>query len=141
MSISQLLAYVRFVKGNAIVDGSLFCREMKERIRAKDVFNLVSAFLRENSIAWNKVGSVCTDGAPMTEHRSDFVTLTKQVALHIVSSHCLLLLLLFLSAYSRLGVATADICIFMTWHLFCGRMPFLPPTHSSEGKLGHLSST
>ena len=51
------------------------------------------------------------------------------------------LLLLFLSAYFRLGVVTADICIFMTWHLFYGRKPFPPPTLSSEGKLGHLSST
>ena len=44
---------------------------MKERARAKDVFDLVIVFLHENLIAWNKVGSVCTDGAPaMTEHRS-----------------------------------------------------------------------
>ena len=49
--------------------------------------------------------------------------------------------LLCLSAYSRFKVATADICIFITWHLFYGRMPFLPPTLYSEGKLGHLSST
>ena len=62
---------------------------MKERIRAKDVFNLVNAFLRENSIAWNKVGSVCTDGAPaMIGHRSGFVALIKQVAPRIVSNHC-----------------------------------------------------
>ena len=46
-----------------------------------------------------------------------------------------------LSAYSRLGVTTADICIFITWHLFYGRMPFLPPTLSLEGKLSHLFST
>ena len=51
------------------------------------------------------------------------------------------LLLLCLSAYSQLGVATAEICIFITWHLFYGRMSFLPPTLYSEGKLGHLSST
>ena len=49
--------------------------------------------------------------------------------------------LLFLSAYSRLGFATANIFIFMTLHLFYGRMPFLPPTLSSEGKLGHLPFT
>ena len=59
-SISQLVANVRFVKENAIVDEFLLCQEMKERTRAKDVFDLVNAFLRENSIAWNKVGSVCT---------------------------------------------------------------------------------
>ena len=35
---------------------------------------------------------------------------------------------------SRLGVATADICICITWNLFYGRIPFLPPTLFSEGK-------
>ena len=62
--ISQLVAYVRFLKGNAIADESLFCQEMKKRTRFKDVFDLINAFLRENSIAWNKMGSVCIDGAP-----------------------------------------------------------------------------
>ena len=88
-SISQLVAYVSFVKENAIVDELLFCQEMKERTGAKDVFDLVHAFHRKNSIAWNKVGSVCTDGAPaMIGHRSSFVALMKQVAPHIVSNHC-----------------------------------------------------
>ena len=41
---------MRFVKENTIVDEFLFCQEMKERTRAKDVFDLVNAFLRENSI-------------------------------------------------------------------------------------------
>ena len=80
---------MRFVKENAIVDEFLFCQEMKERTRAKDVFDLVNAFLRENSIARNRVGLAFTDGAPaMLGHRSDFVARTKQVAPHIVSNHC-----------------------------------------------------
>ena len=62
---------------------------MKERTKAKDVFDLVNAFIFENSIAWNKVGSVCTNGEPaMIGHRSSFVDLMKQVAPHIVSNHC-----------------------------------------------------
>ena len=74
---------------NAIVDEFLFCQEMKERTRAKVAFDLVNAFLRENSIAWNTVGLVCTDDAPaMIEHRSGFVALMKQVVPHIVSNHC-----------------------------------------------------
>ena len=61
---------------------------MKERSRAKDVFYLVNPLLLENSLAWNKVGSVCTDGTPaMTGRRSGFVALMKQVAPHIVSNH------------------------------------------------------
>ena len=80
---------MRFVKENAFMDEFLFCQEMKERTRAKDVFHLVNAFLRENSIAWNKVGSVCADGAPATiGHRSGFVAPLKQIAPHIVSNHC-----------------------------------------------------
>ena len=64
---------------------------MKERTRAKDVFDLVKAFLPENSKTWNKVGSVCTDGAPaMIGHRSGFVVPIKQVAPHIVSNHCVI---------------------------------------------------
>ena len=88
-SISQLVAYVRFVKGNAIMNEFIFCQEMKERTRAKVVFDLVNAFLRENSIAWNKVGSVCTNVASaMIGHRSGFVAPLKQVAPHIVTNHC-----------------------------------------------------
>ena len=88
-SISQLVAHVRFVKENAFVDEFLFCQEKKERTRAKDVFDLVYAFLRENSIAWNKVESVYTHGAPaVIGHRFGFVALMNQVALHIVSNHC-----------------------------------------------------
>ena len=79
---------MRFVKENTIVDEFLFYQEMKERTRAKDVFDLVNAFLRENSTVWIKVVLVCTDGAPaMTGHRSGFIDLMKQVALHIVSNH------------------------------------------------------
>ena len=62
---------------------------MKECTRAKDVFDFVNAFFRENSIAWNKVGSVCSDDAPaMIRHRSGFVALMKQIAPHIVSNCC-----------------------------------------------------
>ena len=44
-SIGQLVAYLRFVQENTLVDESLFCQEMKERTRAKDVFDFVNAFL------------------------------------------------------------------------------------------------
>ena len=42
---------MRFVKENAIVDEFLFCQEVKEKTRAKDVFDLANVFLCENSIA------------------------------------------------------------------------------------------
>ena len=47
-SINLSVVYMRSVKENAIVDESLFCQEMKEKTRAKNIFDLVNAFLREN---------------------------------------------------------------------------------------------
>ena len=67
----------------------LFSLEMKERTRAKDIFDLVKAFLCKNSIAWNEVGLVCTDGVPaVIGYRSSFVAPLKHFAPHIVSNHC-----------------------------------------------------
>ena len=78
-----------FFGENAIVEEFLLCQTMKEKTRPRDVFDLINAFFRKNSIVWNKVGSVCTDGAPaMIEHRSGFAAQMKQVAPHIVSNHC-----------------------------------------------------
>ena len=89
---------MRFVKENAIVDEVSFCQEMKERTRAKNVSDLVNAFLRENPIAWNKVGPVCADGAPaMIGHQPRFVAPLKQVAPHIVSNHCAILKYVFIA--------------------------------------------
>ena len=64
----------------------LFCQKMKDRARAKDVFYLANAFLRENSIPWDKAGSVCREVRPPWGHRSGFVALMKQVAPHITSN-------------------------------------------------------
>ena len=77
---------------------------------------------------------------PIIEKESFYETIGITVHL-LLNKKKLIILLLSLSAYSRLGVATADIFIFITWHLFYGRMPFLPPTLYSKRKLGHLSST
>ena len=41
------MAYVRYVKGNAIVDQFIFSQEIMKRTRPKDVFDLVNAFLRK----------------------------------------------------------------------------------------------
>ena len=111
-----------FVKENAMVDEFIFCHEMKERTRAKDVFDFVNAFLRENSIAWNKVGSVCTDGTPaMIGHRSGFVAQMKQLAPHIVSNYCAIHK--YASACKTLPLELKSVLdsIVKTMNFICGR--------------------
>jgi len=49
---------------------------MKERNSAKDFSDLVKAFLHENTVPWDKIGSVFTVGAPaMIGRGSGFVDL------------------------------------------------------------------
>jgi len=56
---------LRFVKRKAIVDEILFCQDVKERARVKDFFNLLDAFLRENSLPREKLGWVCATLRPL----------------------------------------------------------------------------
>ena len=113
---------MRFVKENAVVDEFLFCLEMKERTRTKDVFDLVDAFLRENSLAWNKVGSVCTDGAPaMIGDRSGFVALMKQVAPYMVSNHCAIHKYAFACKTLPLELKSVFDSVIKTVNFICGR--------------------
>ena len=48
--MSLIVAYVRLVKRNAIVNKIIFCQGIKEKTRAEEVFDLVNAFFRKNSI-------------------------------------------------------------------------------------------
>ena len=100
----------------------LFCQEMKERTRPKDVFVLVNAFLRENLTAWNKVGKVCADGAPaMIVHRSSFVALMKQVAPHIVSNHCAIRKYVFACKTLRLKLKSVLDSVVKAVNFICDR--------------------
>ena len=43
--MSLLVACAKFVKGNAVMDEFMFCQELKNKTRAKEVSDLVNAFL------------------------------------------------------------------------------------------------
>lgn len=72
----QLIVYVRFIYGGVITEEILFSQELKTISKAADVMNAISDFIEKNDISWDKLVSVCTDGAPsMLGSRSGFVTL------------------------------------------------------------------
>ena len=90
-NMSQLIIFVRFVKAGLLVDEFLCCRSLPLRTRAVDIFEVVDAFFQHHSISWNKVGSLCTDGAPaMLGHRSGFTALVKKRAPHVTTYNCIL---------------------------------------------------
>ncbi|XP_029654749.1 protein ZBED8-like [Octopus sinensis] len=88
-SMCHLVAFVRFVEDDSVVDEFLFCLETTGRTRGIDIFHPFSSFLVSNNIPWTKVGPICTDGAPaMLGHRSGCIALVKDVASHIIATHC-----------------------------------------------------
>ena len=53
--------------------------------------NILDDFIPSNSLSWNMVSAVCTDGAPaMTGYKSGLRGLIKSVAPHIAFTHCAL---------------------------------------------------
>uniref|UniRef100_UPI00358F884D protein FAM200C-like n=1 Tax=Myxine glutinosa TaxID=7769 RepID=UPI00358F884D len=79
-SCSQLLAFVRYVKGDSIKEEFLFCRSLERNIRAVDVMEKVTEFFDHEELNWHNVCGVCTDGAPaMLGAKSGFQDVLEQV--------------------------------------------------------------
>ena len=90
-NISQLIVYTRYIKECGIKDEFLFCQGLQTTFKAADVFRLVDEFFQRHQIKWEKVGSVCTDGAPaMIGHRSGFAALVKERVPDLIMNHCVL---------------------------------------------------
>ncbi|XP_050058609.1 zinc finger BED domain-containing protein 5-like [Aphis gossypii] len=90
-SCSQLLVYVRYIKGDDLKEEYLFSESLSTTTRGEDVFQTVKHFIDEKNLQWSKLIGVCTDGAPaMLGIRSGFQTLPKEVAPFALFSHCII---------------------------------------------------
>ena len=90
-NISQLVVYTRYITDGGIKDEFLFCEGLQTTTKAADVFRLLDEFFQRHQIEWEKVGSVCTDGAPaMIGHRSGFAALVKVRVPDLIMNHCVL---------------------------------------------------
>ena len=90
-NLSQLIVFVRYVKGDEITEEFLFCKPLTTTTKAADVKKLVDDFFRSNGLSWNMVSAVCSDGAPaMLGRNSGFGALVKADAPHVIVTHCVL---------------------------------------------------
>lgn len=86
---SQLLVFVRYIQNETIQDEMLFSTELTTTTKAVDVMAAVSEFFAEHELVWEKLISVCTDGAPaMLGSRSGFIQLVKEKQPNITAIHC-----------------------------------------------------
>ena len=76
---SLLLAYVRFVKDEKLVQELLFARELKTETKGESVFNVVENFFKEKNIPLSNILACATDGAPSVvgRHRG-FISFLKK---------------------------------------------------------------
>ena len=89
--MSQLMVYVRFVGSTSIEEEMLFCKPLEKTGKAEDVFEAVSSYFDYNSIKWENLVGVCTDGAPaMLGSQSGFVTRIKDKSPNAVGTHCVI---------------------------------------------------
>lgn len=88
---SQLIVFVCYIKIDDIKEEFLFCRPHTTTTKAADVNKLVDDFFKRNSLSWNVVSAVCSDGASaMLGRKFGFGVLVKADAPHIVVTHCVL---------------------------------------------------
>ena len=88
---SQLIAVVRYVKNKEIEESFLFCQSLKITSPAKDVFDMIKEFFLKHQIHLDKIGSICTRGAPtMLGNRSGFAALLRKDIPNLKSTHCFL---------------------------------------------------
>ena len=69
----------------------LFCKPIKGRATASDLFDIVNDFLGFHGLKWENCVGVCTDGAPsMCGARAGLKAKVLKVAPHILWTHCMI---------------------------------------------------
>ena len=61
---AQLLAFIRFIDEDQIVNQFLFCKELSTTTNGEDVFNIFNDYLSKWQISWTSCVGICIDGAP-----------------------------------------------------------------------------
>ncbi|GFX84157.1 SCAN domain-containing protein 3 [Trichonephila clavipes] len=86
---AQLIAFVRFIHENDIINQFLCCRELPDFTTGKHIFQVISSYLEEIKVSWKSCIGICTDGAPaMTGHLKGFVAHVKELNEDILVTHC-----------------------------------------------------
>lgn len=73
-NMSQLIVYTHYIKDGKLKDEFLFCEILQTTTKEADVFRLLDDCFLKHQIQWEKVGSICTDGAPAMVDRYVFIS-------------------------------------------------------------------
>ena len=90
-SLSQLIAFVRYIDKDTMNTEFLFCKPLKTTCKAEDIYELISDYFHIHKIDWNTLVSCTTDGAPaMMGKKTGVIKRLKCVAPQLIGNHCCL---------------------------------------------------
>ena len=86
-----LIAYVRFVTSESLYEDLLFCKYIRSRATADELFKLLDSYLTEHGLKWDNCIGVCTDGAQnMAGKKQGLQALIKRVSPIAQWTHCVI---------------------------------------------------
>lgn len=85
------IAYVRFDMTNSLCEDLLFCKYVRDRATAEELFKMLDCFLTENGLKWENCIGVCSDGAQtMAGMRKGLRALIKKASPNAKWTHCVI---------------------------------------------------
>ena len=88
---AQLLAFVRFINDDEIINQFLCCKEMPTFTRGQDIFDMMTGYFRKMNLTWKFCAGICTDGAPcMVGCIKGFSSLAQKENQNLIRTHCFL---------------------------------------------------
>ena len=80
---AQLIAYVRYIGDENIIDEFLFRKSLETMTRGEDIFRVLQNFFTEHNLDWSKLVSICICGVPsMIGRKSGFTARVSLDSLH-----------------------------------------------------------
>ena len=88
----HLLAFIRFIDGDQIVNQFLCCKEMPGTTKGEDIFQILNNYLLKWDLTWKSCIGICTDQATsMVGSLKGITTLVKERQNpNIIATHCFL---------------------------------------------------
>lgn len=88
---AQLLAFIRFIDGDRIVNQYLCCKELLTTTKGEDIFLILNSYFEKWNLSWESCVGICTDGAPsMVGSIKGLASFVKQKNPKIITTHCFL---------------------------------------------------
>lgn len=85
------ISYVRFVNGGSLFEDLLFCKYIKNRATADELFKIMDSYFKEHGLKWENCVGFCSDGAQtMAGSRNGLQALIKRVVPDAHWMHCVI---------------------------------------------------